>query len=299
MQKLAVCTPWASPFMFTGYSDSQLNLRHPTGWAVRYIRGVGWCPARRHIDLCEKALAWGADWICILGADQQHPEDLLPRLVARVEEGYDVISALVPARGYVGWQGMQPFQRMAWRFQRPHTVGMEAVNALAATLPAIEAIDPAAGDVQEINFIGSGVLMFHREHLLALRQPWFAERFDPLTYERLASMDTTFVWRLQAEAGAHVYVDTTIAVRHLHIFPIDETYSARFADWAEPGKGDPAICVYAPGGQPYGHKDPAVEVQASPGGGDEGSPHGRALDRGAGGREPGPEGAYAQGDCVQ
>jgi hypothetical protein len=255
--RLAVGTPWASPFVWTRWADAMLNLERPGAIRnalgqlepseVRFFRGVGWCPARRHASICEKALEWGADLICIVGADQIHPEDMLPRLVARWNEGYEVIAALVPARGFVGWQEMLPFQRMAWRLKTAGaapSVSLETLNAANGVPAAVDVVDPAAGDVQPINFIGSGVLMFHRDHLLALPKPWFSETFNPETMERLASMDTTFVWRLQTEAGAQVWVDTTIKVRHLHAFEIDETYPERFKDWTQPGAGDPTICVH-------------------------------------------------------
>jgi len=251
--KLAFGVPWSSPFIWTRHYETMMNLQRPKAamnslgqlepLETRYFRGQGWCPARRHADLCEQALAWGADLIVVMGADQIHPEDTLVRLVQRWNEGYEVISALVPARGYVGWTDMQPFQPVAWRLKRG--VGdLRALNASRREDSVIELIDRAAGDVQEINFIGSGVLMFHREHLLSLQKPWFSETYNPETMARLASMDTTFVWRLQVEAGARVYVDTTLQVKHLHGFEIDESYSDRFADWAEQGKGDPAICNF-------------------------------------------------------
>ena len=232
--------------MFTQYVDAQLNLQHPPGWETRFFRGLGWCPARRHTDMCIKALQWGADVICITGADQMHPEDMLCRLLARMQEGYEIIAAMVPSRGYVGWQEMQPFERMAWRLKRCSPQDLDAANALQGLPNDVEVIDPTAGDVQEINFIGSGVIMFQADHLLALKRPWFYETFTPDTYERQACMDTMFSWRMQTEAGAHLYVDTTIQVRHLHIFPIDETYSQRFADWTDPTTPgiDHSIAVY-------------------------------------------------------
>jgi hypothetical protein len=49
------------------------------------------------------------------------------------------------------------------------------------------------------------------------------------------------VWRLRSEAGAEVWVDTTIKVTHLHTFEIDDTFTDRFADWMEPGVGDDEI----------------------------------------------------------
>ena len=245
MPKLAVGTPWHSPFMYTDWVDRALQMQAPTGWDMQWFRGKGWCPARRHIDVCEQALDWGADLICIIGADQLHPVDMFPRLIARYQQGYEVVSALVPCRGYVSWQPMKPFQPMAWRFKastngdsRPREYrGMELDGDM------IEVIDPKAGDMQLVHFIGSGVILFHRDHLLALKKPWFRETIRAEDYQRLANQDCVFVWRLQQEAHAQVWVDTTIKVKHLHIFPIDDTYSERFADWAQ-GDGDPSICRY-------------------------------------------------------
>lgn len=249
--KLAVGYPWSSPFAWTAWAEHLPNLRKPEGYDVRFFRGAGWCPARRHAHIVEQALAWGADLILIIGADQIHPEDMLERLVARWEAGHEVVAAMVPARGYVGWQEMKPFQPMAWRFRRtsttdPRSVRVREYRGMTQDADMIEVIDPAAGDMQQVNFIGSGVLLFHRDHVLSLAKPWFAETIERENYQRLANMDCTFVWRLQREAGARVWVDTTIKVRHLHAFEIDDTYSDRFVDWMTPGAGAPDICRYAP-----------------------------------------------------
>lgn len=244
--KLAVGYPWSSPFMFTAFVDATLNMRHPEGCEVKYFRGTGWCPARRHIHICEQALKWGADLILVIGSDQVHPDDMLCRLVARYLEGYDVVAALVPARGYIGWQGMKPFQPMAWRFKRdadgnqsiPHYRGQKRDGHM------IEILDVAAGDMQDCDFIGSGVLMFASDLLQSLDKPWFFETVDKTTMQRLANMDCNFVWRLKQEAHSQVWVDTTIKVGHAHVFTVDDTYQDRFADWATPGNGDSNICRY-------------------------------------------------------
>jgi len=245
--KLAVGYPWSSPFTFTAFTDATLNLRHPEGCSVRYFRGKGWCPARRHFDCCEQALAWGADLILIIGTDQVHPEDMLCRLLARYHQGCDVISAMVPARGYVGWQDMRPFQPMAWRLKQDadgNRVVVPKDGKIGTEM--MEPIDPAAGDLQECDFIGSGVLMFPVDVLKGLRQPWFFETVDPTNMQRLANMDCNFVWRLRAEAHVRVWVDTTIKVGHAHVFTVDESYQDRFADWTTPGIGDSSICRYQP-----------------------------------------------------
>ena len=238
--KLAVGYPWASPFIYSAAHENMVNLDRPE--ETRFFRGMGWSPARRHVDIIEKSLAWGADLICIIGSDQIHPEDMLPRLVARFEEGYEVIGALVPARGYFDHQGMKPFQPMAWRMVKSNKIEpIRQWRGMKKDPDMIEIVKREDGDVQRVNFMGSGVIMFHRDHVLALKKPWFYETVNHEDQQRTACMDTKFCWRLQSEAYAKVWVDTTIMVKHLNIFEIDDSYQERFADWAH-GNGDPAIC---------------------------------------------------------
>lgn len=200
---------------------------HPPGYEVKYIRGKGWAPCRRHIDLCEKALDWGADLILIIGSDQVHPPDMLLKLTKRFEEGCEVITALVPFRGYVKWQEMKPFQPLGWQL-RCETI--REYFDVEECKDMLHPINPEDGDLQRVHLIGSGVLMFHREHLLSIKKPWFFNVADPETMHRIADMDSRFVWRLQVEGGAKVWVDTTIKVKHLDVFHIDDTYSSRFAE---------------------------------------------------------------------
>lgn len=239
--KLGIFYPWSSPFTFTGFTENVVNLARPPDVEIRWFRGEGWCPARRHNDGCEKALAWGADLILCLGTDQVYPEDLLPRLLTRYVETGGVITAMVPFRGHVDWQDMKPFQKLAWITETPATIHPDGGVAFD-TRNTSSLIDPADGDLQRVHLIGSGVLMFHRDHLLSLKKPWFYERVDHETMHRVADMDSRFVWRLQTEAAATVWVDTTIDVKHLHVFSIDETFSDRFADWATSKDADLAIC---------------------------------------------------------
>lgn len=195
-------------------------------------------------------MEWGADWILILGADQVYEPDLLERLMGRVDEGYEVIAAFVPARCFLGWQNMRPFQPMAWRFKNMQQLGTNGVSRyrgmkLDKSLIEVVDVDPET-PIQRVNFIGSGVLLFHRQDLLALKEPWFYETFNPITLDRLASMDTTFVWRLQTEALVDVWLDTDIRVGHIHPFTIDESFQYRFSDWSEKGVGDVDICQFLP-----------------------------------------------------
>ena len=239
--KLGVFIPWTSPFMFSRCVDSVWNLQRPPDVEIRFFRGKGWCSARRHADGCEQAIAWGADIILCLGADQTYPEDLIQRLLARhYETNGDAIAALVPFRGYMGTQPMEVFQPLAWRIKSDDGRAYRGMDKDPEMLHQIKSED---GDLQEVNVIGSGVLMFRKEHLLALKKPWFFEQVDRESYRLTGDMDAMFVWRLQVEAHVKIWVDTTIKVEHLNIFPIDETYQNRFSDWKD-GGGDPEICRY-------------------------------------------------------
>ena len=236
MPKLAVCWIWQSPFVWTKSVDSMLRLRRPNGYDVEFFRGGGWGPAKRHINACELAVEWGADRIVILGADQVYEPDLLERLVARREAGHEVVAALVPTRGYLAWENMKPFQPMAWKLK---SNGLEKIGWDRSSL---QQIDPANGEMQRIDFIGSGCIMFDTDHLLALKKPWFFEKIDHETQNRIACMDTTFCYRLREEAYAQVWCDTTIKIKHIHDMEVDDTFQNRFMDWVEPSVGDPAIC---------------------------------------------------------
>jgi hypothetical protein len=236
VEKLAICYPWVSPFIWTLFVENILNLERPPN--SRWFRGTGWCPARRHIDFCEKAVTWGASHILILGADQIYEPNMITRLISRIENDHcDVISAMVPTRGHVARMNMRPFQPMAWRFKS----GVEPRLYRSYEQDGAEMIDvinPADGDLQKIDFIGSGVLMFPTDSLKLVPKPWFGEVFTPQDMKRLASMDTRFVWELKTRANLQCWVDTTIKVGHLNTFVIDDSFQYRFNDWTERGYGE-------------------------------------------------------------
>ncbi len=168
---------------------------------------------------------------------------MLPRLVARYQETGGIIGALVPFRGFVDWNDdMRPFQPLAWRLEAENT--LDANGHLQIT-EARHVVRREDGDLQRAHMIGTGVTLFHRDVYLALKEPRFYERIDPQTFHRVADMDSRFLSRLQTEGGAALYIDTTIQVKHLHIFDIDDSYQERFADWADPATdSDRTICRF-------------------------------------------------------
>jgi len=234
--KLAVVTPWSSPFIWSKFSTNlarmMAHFRRP-GFLCDFFAGNGCDPAARHIDMCLQALNWDADFICIVGADQVHPLDMFDRLLDRYFETWGgVISALVPFRGYVPWQNMEPFQPMGWRIRNDQP-NVREFKGMDVTPDMFVPIDPADGELQRVDVIGSGVLLFDRKTIEALDKPWWYYPRDHDTQQRAADMDTKMVWRLRSEVQADVWVDTTITVTHISDMEIDDTFSRRFADLAD------------------------------------------------------------------
>lgn len=242
--KLAVGITWESPFMFSETVDSILGLERPDGYEIKFFRGRGWCPARRHNSVCEQALEWGAELILLIGGDEVYEPDLIKRIVARYEEGYEMVAAMVPCRGFVSWNDMKPFQPMAWQLV-PQDGIPRPFRSLQQDPDLVRVIKREDGDIVPVNFIGSGCIFFQRGHLEAMSRPWFSETLlEDEGFNRVSNQDCRFIWRLQLESAARCWVDTTIMIKHLHIFAIDDTYQERFADWAREGVGDPRYAKF-------------------------------------------------------
>lgn len=239
VRKLAIGYPWSSPFIWTKFHENVMNLERPEGLPIRWFRGNGWCPARRHIHICEQAIKWDASHILILGSDQIYPENLLPRLIKRHEiDGCEVITAMVPTRGLVPWVPMRPFQPVAYRFKNGMDAGRYA--GWEECQDMVEIIDSnSANELERVDFIGSGCIMFPVDDLLTIPKPWFGETFIQEDMRRRASMDTRFMWELKKHAGAQAWVDTTIKIGHINDMIIDDSYQHRFTreDWKEEGYG--------------------------------------------------------------
>ncbi len=227
-KKIAVCVPWGSPFMWMHTAFNLMNLNRPNRVEVKFINGMGRDPAERHMWGIKKGIKWGATHICFLGADQLHPVDIFEKFCSHIEQGWSVATAMVPIRGRVVVKGIEkPFQKVAWKWKDPD----KPKTGELPDIDDVEQIDPTDGPYQEIVILGSGAMLFDINLLYAMKKPWFKEAEADEDCHREAKMDTTFVWRLVAEAGARILCDLTVDIKHLDIFPIDESYGDRFGDW--------------------------------------------------------------------
>lgn len=224
--KIAVCIPWDTPFIWTAPMFNMLNWDRPENSEVVFIIGVGWCPAARHNDAVEKALVWGADLVMFNGADHLCPFDILPRMLARIDSGWDMVHAMVPARGVVGRDGT-PFKAISYKITGPLPQVDAILHAPAKSIEVVTYTD----EPQETHICGTGDLMMKADIFRGLQKPYFEEvvKKDG-RYSRYCVQDSQFVYRCTVESGARMFCDTTIKLIHLDVFGIDETYSQRFRD---------------------------------------------------------------------
>jgi len=202
------------PTHYASAIESILNIRHPEGYEVRWFRGLGWCQARRRADAAEKALAWDSDLLAWLDVDQVYDPDVLERLVARVEEGYPCVAALVPVRGKSKALD-SPFDGAGWRLVDDQ----------------FKQVTPEDGKMVRAEFPTHACCIFKAADIQKLLRPWYAYRFDAKTWEETEGEDSRFFYRLNKELGVETWIDTTIKVKHCHVFQIDDTYPERFRDW--------------------------------------------------------------------
>lgn len=229
MNKLGIIVPWDSPFMFTAAGFNMMNWERPLGYEVRFIQGVGWCPAAKHNDGVRQALEWGADFIMFNGGDHLCPKDILIKMLKRIDEGWDMVHAMPPTRG-IGHVKI-PFKETSFKVIRPLPP-----NYMQNCPPECIEILTYDDEPQQSHIAGTGNVLMKTEIFEELEKPYFKEviKEDGL-YGRYPIQDTQFVARCTLDAGARMICDTTIRLLHLDVFGIDETYSERFKDRS--GKG--------------------------------------------------------------
>lgn len=185
--------------------------------------GTGRTPARRHEVGCEAALKWGASHILILGGDQVYPDKEMIRKMVKWTEVNNlnewtvrkkVINCLVPIRGHKPGQGTRPFQ----------PIGMTIDSNTNEQIP----ITREMGDLVKAEVIGTGVMLFEADILLALEKPWFGDVHVPGTNSVSIMQDVGFIQKLN-NMGCQCWCDTKIIVKHLVVLEADDTFQQRFA----------------------------------------------------------------------
>lgn len=208
-KKIACVIPWNSPFLWAKPITNFLNLHVPDGVVLRWFMANGWCSARRKTVGVEQAMAWGADYVWFIDADQLIEENTLKLLWQHVIDGHCPIGVMQPARGYFPqFKGMKPYQPVCWDEQGKVFTPDKLQSIMYGSL----------------NCVLIPITIFK-----TLARPWFTEKYEPSTMARLSSLDQHFTKRLW-DNYTPLWVDPLIRPKHLDAVPLDWTFQDRFDD---------------------------------------------------------------------
>ena len=173
-----VTTAWASGFK---------NLIIPG--AYTFLCGMPYDHARN--TGCTKALELDFEWLFFLDDDTIPPNDAILRLIAHKKP---IVSGLYYRRNLpicpVMLRNVDSGRQWITEFTSPSLI--------------------------EVDYVGAGCLLIHKEVLHSLQQPWFewkADRFDLPINERM-SEDFSFCEKAR-QNGYKIYVDTSVQCRHV------------------------------------------------------------------------------------
>lgn len=160
------------------------------------------------------------------GGDHLCPFDIVKKMLRHIDDGWDMVHALIPSRGVCGFDGT-PFKAMSYKVVGPIPKENAVLNSAFSSIKMVSYGD----DPQETHMCGTGNILMKAEIFDGLQKPYFEEfiKKDGL-YSRYCVMDTNFIQRCTIHSGAKMICDTTIKLVHLDVFGIDETYGERFKD---------------------------------------------------------------------
>ena len=226
MKKIGIIIPWDSPFIWSVPMFNMLNWERPKGYELNFIMGTGWCPAARHNDGVANAQAWGADLIMFNGGDHLCPKDIVVRMLARIDEGWDMVQAMIPSRGVCGASG-KAFHGMSYKVIGDMPVENPMLNAPPGSIQILTYAD----EPQQSHICGTGNILMKTEILKGMEKPYFEESIKKDgKYGRYCVQDSMFVYSCTVLGGARLFCDTSIKLVHVDAFGIDETYEERFKD---------------------------------------------------------------------
>ena len=200
--------------MHTRWVDAALKLRPPSGYSIEWVRGLGWCDARRIHYIIEKVLEADADYVAFIDGDVVVPPEWLETMAKHMESGCRVVASVVPMRGRAHEQ-YAPFGPMAW-----NVVGSKLVPIILNA------------KLQEVDYISLGAVMMEANIFRECDALWTWHEFDERNgYRPRGSTADSILMRNIRKRGIRVYADPSLTVKHLHTFEIDHTFGDRFPEW--------------------------------------------------------------------
>lgn len=189
--KVAICTPMHGDPK-AGYVDSLAGLLlagTEAGLQLRFCRCSSSNVVRARTELVRAALDWGADHLLWIDSDQTFPPNALTRLLAI---GKPIVGCNISTRS-----------------EPPRPTAKDKAEAFVYTTADLA----ARNVVQEVGFLGFGLILTAAELFRKLAQPWF---LMPMENGTILGEDYYFCRQARA-AGYGLYVDHGLSVKVGHI----------------------------------------------------------------------------------
>ena len=184
--KVAICTPvHGDPkLLFTRNLADLVTAATKAGLDVQWFAQQSSIVTISRIRLAEAALAWGADHLLWIDADQAFPPDALDRLLAHHE----------PIVGCNYARKTDP--------SGPTALALGATDETQLVWTTLEKAQH--GEIEEVDALGLGMCLVVAEVFRAVEKPWFNMEFD--AEGRLMGEDYWFCLKARA-AGFRILVD--------------------------------------------------------------------------------------------
>jgi hypothetical protein len=185
------------------------------------VEGAAAVKASCYNESMYKALQLGAEWFFLMDVDQLFPVNTIPRLFDVVQK-YDakIVSVLYHV-------GKAPFSPVAGWVKTDDQGRDIYVNANGN--PWRMEYAPLGDGVVEVDWVGSGGLLVHKDVLDAIGWPPFLDVWQPGQGIRDMGHDINFCLRAKAK-GFKTYVDTSLDSAHGKLTYVSKLFAQGFND---------------------------------------------------------------------
>jgi 2-polyprenyl-3-methyl-5-hydroxy-6-metoxy-1,4-benzoquinol methylase len=166
-----------------------------------------------------KALNLGAEWVFLMDVDQVFPPITIPRLFETAKK-HD--AKVVSVEYHIG---RPPYAPVAGWVRETKEGDFAFVNSQGKEWK--NNYSPLGDGVVEVDWVGSGGVLIHRDVLDAIGTPWFEDVWNQETGARECGHDVYFSMRARAK-GYKILVDTAIDSGHGKFVYIGRKWSEAF-----------------------------------------------------------------------
>ena len=199
---------------------SYLKMMKPNGsFAVKGSSAVK-CSAIN--DGIYQALCLGAEWVFLMDVDQTFPKNTIPRLLATAKKhDAKVVSVLYQL-------GRPPYGPVAgWIKEVKNGEKTDFMYVNSKGQPWKDLYAPLGQGVVEVDWVGSGGVLIHRDVLKEIGWPPFLDEWETGMSFRKVGHDITFSERAKIH-GFKIYVDTAVVSEHGKFQYVDRHWAEAF-----------------------------------------------------------------------